>query len=145
MKEKQNDNIIFLNLIYQNAQMGIIGIDTVLPKVEDEQIAKIINTQRKEYDKIMEEAKKILIKYGAQEEEIGKLKQISSKVMSEAMTMGKDDKTIAKLMMEGNEKGVIAITEKLNTYKDKDQEIIDLAQKLLETAEHNREEFKKYL
>lgn len=145
MKEKQNDNIIFLNLIYQNAQMGLIGIDAVIDKVEDERIAKLISEQRQEYEEFCSDAKKILLKYGAKEEEISALKKISSKVMSEAMTMNKDDKAIAKLMMEGNEKGVIEITEKLNEYQDKDQEIVELAKKLLATEEHNREEFKQYL
>ena len=41
MKEKQNENIIFLNLIYQNAEMGLIGIDTVIKKINDEKIGKL--------------------------------------------------------------------------------------------------------
>lgn len=145
MKEKQNDNIIFLNLIYQNAKMGLIGIDVVLKKVNDEKIAKLINEQRKEYENICEYAKEILIKYGAKEEEIPKMKELSSKLMSELMSIGSDDKKIVKLMMEGNQKGVIELQEKLNTYQDKDPEVIELAKKLLETEEHNREEFKDYL
>ncbi len=145
MKEKGNDNIIFLNLIYQNAEMGLIGIDAVIDKVEDEKVAKLISEQRAEYENICDEAKKILLDYGAKEEEIGKLQKISSKIMSEMMSFNKDDKDIVKLMMEGNEKGVIAIQEKLNKYKDQDSEIVNLAKKLLATEEHNREEFKKYL
>ncbi len=145
MKEKQNDNIIFLNLIYQNAQMGIIGIDTVLGKIKDEKLAKLVNEQRSEYESICEMTKKVLLKYGAQEESIGKIKEAMSKMMSEMMTLKSDDKKIAKLMMEGNEKGAIAIQEKLNMYQDKDSEIIELAKKLLATEEHNREEFKKYI
>lgn len=145
MKEKQNDNIIFLNLIYQNAQMGLIGIDSVIDKVEDEQVAKLIKEQRSEYEEFCSDVKKILIKYGAKEEEISALQKLSSKIMSEAMSFNKGDKNIVKLMMEGNEKGVIAIQEKLNEYQDKDPEIVELAKKLLKTEEHNREEFKKYL
>lgn len=145
MKEKQNDNIIFLNLIYQNSEMGLIGIDVVLKKVTNEKIAKLIEEQKKEYENICHKAKEILIKYGAKEEEIPKMKELSSKLMSEMMSLGSDDKKIVKLMMEGNEKGVIAIQEKLNTYQDKDPEIIELAEKLLKTEEHNREEFKEYL
>ena len=145
MKEKNNTNIKFLNLIYQNAEMGLIGIDTVLKKVENEKIAKIINEQRKEYETFLEDAKKILIKYGAKEEEISKLKELSSKAMAEAMTIGKGDKEIAKMMMTGNEKGVLEITAELNQYEGDDEEILDLAHRLLATEEHNREEFKQYL
>ena len=144
MKEK---NIEFLNLIYQNAEMGLIGIDAVKDKVESSEIAKVIEEQRKEYDKFCSDAKKLLSKYGAKEEEISALKKLSSKIMSEAMTINKDDKNIVKLMMEGNEKGVIAIKEKLNMFKDDDisDDVRDLGEKLYATEEHNREEFESYL
>ena len=145
MKEQNNTNIKFLNLIYQNAEMGLIGIDTVIKKVENETIAKIIHEQKREYEEILADAKKILIKYGAKEEEISKLKELSSKAMASVMTMGKSDKEIAKLMMEGNQKGVLEITSGLNNYEGDDEEIINLAKRLLVTEEHNREEFKKYL
>lgn len=145
MKEQKNDNVEFLNLIYQNAEMGLIGIDTVLKKVTDEHIAKIINTQRKEYEKFCKEAKSLLENLNAKEEEIPKLKEISSKLMSEIMSLKSDDKKIVKLMIEGNQKGVIEIQEQLNNKKNINEDIIALAKRLLDTEEHNREEFKKYL
>lgn len=145
MKERQNKNIIFLNLIYQNAQMGLIDIDTVIKKLEDSHLAKLVEEQRKEYEKFLKDAKGILIKYGAKEEEISKLKELSSKVMAEAMSINKSDKEIAKMMMEENQKGVLEITAELNQYNGEDEEILNLAKRLLETEEHNREEFKQYL
>ena len=145
MKEQQNTNIQFLNLIYQNAQMGLIGIDTVIKKVENEKIAKLIQEQRKEYEEFLEDARKILLKYGAKEEEISKLKELSRKAMAEVMTMKNGDSEIAKLMMEGNQKGVLEITAELNQYHGDDEEILNLAKRLLATEEHNREEFKQYL
>ena len=142
---KENSNIKFLNLIYQNAQMGLIGIDMVIRKVENEKIAKLIGEQKKEYEKFLSDAHEILIKYGAKEEKISKLKELSSKVMATFMTMNKSDKEIAKLMMEGNQKGVLEITAELNNYDGSDDEILSLARRLLATEEHNREEFKTYL
>ena len=142
---KENSNIKFLNLIYQSAQMGLIGIDMVIKKVENEKIAKLIGEQKKEYEKFLSDAHEILIKYGAKEEKISKLKELSSKVMATFMTMNKPDKEIAKLMMEGNQKGVLEITAELNNYDGNDEEILSLARRLLATEEHNREEFKTYL
>ena len=142
---KENSNIKFLNLIYQNAQMGLIGIDMVIKNVENEKIAKLIGEQKKEYEKFLSDAHEILIKYGAKEEEISKLKELSSKVMATFMTMNKPDKEIAKLMMEGNQKGVLEITAELNNYDGNDEEILSLAKRLLATEEHNLEEFKAYL
>ena len=111
----------------------------------NDKIAKIIHEQKREYEKFLKDAKKILIKYGAKEEEISKLKEISSKAMANVMTMGKTDQEIAKLMMEGNQKGVLEITAEINQYEGNDEEILDLAKRLLATEEHNREEFKQYL
>ena len=145
MKEQQNSNIKFLNLIYQNAQMGLIGIDRVKKRVESEKIAKLIGEQKKEYEKFLSDAHEILLKYGAKEEEISKLKELSSKAMAMMMTINKSDKEIAKLMMEGNQKGVLEITAELNNYDGDDEEILSLAKRLLATEEHNREEFKTYL
>lgn len=125
--------------------MGLIGIDMVIKKVENEKIAKLIGEQKKEYEKFLSDAHEILIKYGAKEEEISKLKELSSKVMATFMTMNKSDKEIAKLMMEGNQKGVLEITAELNNYDGNDEEILSLARRLLATEEHNREEFKTYL
>lgn len=125
--------------------MGLIGIDMVIRKVENEKIAKLIGEQKKEYEKFLSDAHEILIKYGAKEEEISKLKELSSKVMATFMTMNKSDKEIAKLMMEGNQKGVLEITAELNNYDGNDEEILSLARRLLATEEHNREEFKTYL
>ena len=125
--------------------MGLIGIDMIIKKVENEKIAKLIGEQKKEYEKFLSDAHEILIKYGAKEEKISKLKELSSKVMATFMTMNKPDKEIAKLMMEGNQKGVLEITAELNNYDGNDEEILSLARRLLATEEHNREEFKTYL
>lgn len=125
--------------------MGLIGIDMVIKKVENEKIAKLIGEQKKEYEKFLSDAHEILIKYGAKEEKISKLKELSSKVMATFMTMNKSDEEIAKLMMEGNQKGVLGITAEFNNYDGNDEEILSLARRLLATEEHNREEFKTYL
>lgn len=144
MEEKENANVTFLNLIISNAKMGIIGIDAVLDRVESSEILKIIKEQRAEYDNIIHMGKKLLTKYGVEEEAVS-VKEVTSKIMSKIMVSGSDDKKIVKMMMEGNEKGVIAITQRLNEYEDKDHEIVKLAKKLLATEEHNRDEFKQYL
>lgn len=52
---------------------------------------------------------------------------------------------IAKMMIEGNNMGIIAITEKLNNYQGADKKIIKLAKDLLKIEERNLENLKKYL
>jgi len=146
MGEKmKEESIKLLNLIYQNSQMGVLNIETVLKKIKDEKIAKLVKSQQLEYDKISKMAINLLAKYDQEPKNISKMKELSSKVMGEAMTMNADDKKIVKLMMSGNERGLIEIQENINSYDKSESEILNLAQKLLATEEHNREEFKKYL
>ncbi len=141
-----DSEVEFLNYIYKNAQMGVIGIDDVITKANNEKFIKLLKSEREEYQTICNEAENILKKYGKQNEEIGVMAKMSSKMMSE-MKMLKDDsdETIAKMMMEGTNKGIIAITEKINSYNIKDAEIVVLATKLKATLEKNVDELKKFL
>lgn len=140
------EEVEFLNYIYKNAEMGVIGINDVITKASNEKFEKLLNTEKKEYQNICKEAEDILKKYGKNTEEIGLMAKMSSKMMSE-MEMMKDnsDQTIAKMMMEGTNKGIIEITEKINAYDNNDVEITVLAQKLKATLEKNIEDLKKYL
>lgn len=140
------ENIEFLNYVYQNAQMGVVGIDDISSKIENEKLEKIISTQRSEYEKIMEDALVIFKKYGKEKTDISAMAKMSSFMMSK-MKLAADasSSAIAKMMIEGSNKGIIEITEKLNYYIDADEEIIDLAKKLLKTEESNLDDLKEFL
>ena len=142
-----NKDIEFLDYIYQNAEMGLVGIDKIIDRVSDESLERLILEQRAEYAHIMDDAKDIYKKYGKYEKELSKLTKISSNIMTEMMMITKKGETnlIAKMMIEGSNKGIIAITEKLNNFTDSDSEIKALAEKLLATEQHNLDELKKYL
>ncbi len=146
MKKNENKEVEFLNYIYKGADMGVIGIDNVIVKVQNEKLENLLKTEREEYENIKKEAENILKKYGRQTEEVGTMAKMSTKMMSE-MEMLKDnsDQTIAKMMMEGSNKGVIEITEKINGYDVEDAEIVVLANKLKSTIENNIDDLKKFL
>lgn len=146
MKKNMSEEVEFLNYIYKNAEMGIIGIDNVITKVTNEKFEKLLKIQKEEYETITREAEDILKKYGKQNEEVGAMAKISTKMMSEmAMLKDNSDQTIAKMMMEGSNKGVIEITEKINAYNNTDAEIVVLANRLKATIEKNIDDLKKYL
>ena len=143
---KVNNHIEFLNYIYKNVEMGIVGINDIIPKVKDEEFENLLNEQKSDYENICNEAIEILKKYGKEQQELNKMAKISSYMMSMMKTM-KDPSTsnLAKMMMEGSNKGIIEITEKINNFKEKDEEIVDLANKLLETEQNNLDNLKKFL
>jgi len=146
MKKNMSEEVEFLQFIYKNAEMGVIGIDNIITKIKDEKFEKVLQKQKEEYENVCKEAEDILKKYGKQNEEVGTMAKVSTKVMSEMASL-KDDSTqnFAKMMVEGTNKGIIEITEKLNAYNNSDAEIVVLANKLKVTEEKNIEELKKYL
>lgn len=143
---KDNKNIEFLNAIYQISEMGIIGINDVIDKVKKSEFRKFLESQRKEYDTILNESEKIFASYGAKEKELGKMVKMNSKVMAEMKLLkNKDDTEIAKMMAEGTSKGIIKLESAMNSYNESDEESFKLAEKLMQTLKNNIEGLKIYL
>ncbi len=141
-----DSEVEYLNYIYKNAEMGVVGIDDIITKVTDEKFLKLLKNEREDYQSICNEALDILKKYGKQNENIGMMAKMSSKMMSEVkMLKDSSDQTIAKMMMEGTNKGIIEITEKINAYNIDDAEIVVLANRYKAMLEKNIDELKKYL
>ena len=141
-----NNHIEFLNYIYQNAQMGVVGIKDIIGKVENEKFEKLLNEQKADYQNICDEAIEILKKYGKEQKELNKMAKISSYMMTQMKTMSDSSTSnLAKMMMEGSNKGIIEITEKLNNFAEQDEEIVALANKLLETEQNNLDNLKQFL
>ena len=139
-------NIEVLDNIYKTAQMGIIGIDDVLTKITNEQLKDVIYKQLKEYQEICESAKKIYKDYGQEASELGKMAKMNSKMMVEAKCLNKEcNKTIAKMMIEGTNKGIIKITTALNNSKKDDLELTKLANQFLKIEQDNIDELKQFL
>lgn len=146
MKKNEDQNVEYLNCIYKNANMGIIGIDDIIEKVNSSEFEKVLNNEKNEYDAICREAINILKKYGKKEEDVSSLAKVSTKIMSEMKLLKETtDEVIAKMMIEGTNKGIIEVSEKINSYDNSDSEIVLLLNKLSELLKNNIEELKKYV
>lgn len=146
MKKNEDQNVEYLNCIYKNANMGIIGIDDIIEKVNSSEFEKVLSNEKNEYDAICREAINILKKYGKKEEDVSSLAKVSTKIMSEMKLLKETtDEVIAKMMIEGTNKGIIEVSEKINSYDNSDSEIVLLLNKLSELLKNNIEELKKYL
>ncbi len=146
MVMKMKENIEFLNYIYQNAQMGVVGIDDIINKITDEDFENVIKEQKDDYETICKETSAIFKKYGKEEKELPMMAKVGSYIMSEMKTLT-DSSTnmLAKMMIEGSNKGIIEITEQLNNYSGDDEEIRTLANKLLKIEQKNLDNLKKFL
>lgn len=140
------DNIDYLNYIYQNARMGIIGIDNISCKVENIDLKKVISEQYDDYNSICDECIKLFLKYKKEEKDINMLAKINAYISANMNLIGKElDKEIAKLMIKGSNTGIIEIIKNNHKYEHCDKEIKKIADKLLKIEEKNLEKLKPYL
>ena len=132
--------------LYQNVEMGIVGIESLENKIESRSLAKLILNQKKEYEILKEKLVSLCSKYNVEDKELGSFAKISSDLMVNMKTlMDKSEHTIAKMMMEGTNKGLIQLEELLNNYQGKDEKILDLIKKTIDLEHQNNEELKIYL
>lgn len=138
--------IEMLNFIFKNAEMGIIGIDDLIEELEDTNFLSLIKKQREQYAKVTKEARNLISDFGAKVEENSNISKVRSNLLVKMSSIkDKSIKKYAKMMIEGTNKGIIELQEKINAYNIDNSEIINLANSLLEIEENNIEELKKYL
>ena len=132
--------------LYQNVEMGIVGIESLENKIESRSLAKLILNQKKEYEILKEKLVSLCSKYNVEDKELGSFAKISSDLMVNMKTlMDKSEHIIAKMMMEGTNKGLIQLEELLNNYQGKKEKIIDLIKKTIDLEHQNNDELKIYL
>jgi len=135
-----------LNHVYQTAEMGVDGIQSVLKYADEPKLLSALNAQMEEYRKLQDSAGEMLRARKQEPKGISSMAKVGSEMMSAMKTMTDHSATkIAEMMIQGSTMGV---TKSIRTIRDcelQDQRVRDLADKLLETEQANIEEMKKYL
>ncbi len=143
---KNNEEV--LSFIWQNADMGIIGISSVLKFVNNEDFKELLEEQMEEYNKICEKVGDLMLESNDEEKykDSSKISEIRTNLMSNMKLMkDKSISNVAKMMIEGTNRGIIEIQEKINSYKISDKKVEKLAMEFKDMLEHNLDELKKYL
>lgn len=143
---KMIEDVKLLNFIYKNAEMGIIGIANIKKDIKSKKFMKVIKEQENDYIAICTEALELLNQEHEKVEGITPMASLMTMIDAKMKTI-KDSSTsnLAKMMMTGNNKGIIEIQEKINNYDGHNKKVISLAKKLLETEKRNLNDLKKYL
>lgn len=141
MKEKE----VVLKL-YQNLDMGVIGIESIEDKIETQNLAKVILEQKEKYNQLKKEMISLCKKYDVEDKELGTFVKMNSDFMANMKTlMDHTDSHIAKMMLEGTNKGLIQLEELLNHYEGNDEKLISMIQKIIDEERKNYEELKIFL
>lgn len=140
------ENTELLDYIYQNAQMGTESISHLIKIAEDVDFRRTLEDQLCEYQKVLDEAEEMIQRRGQSAEGVGPMAKISSYIMVELKTFtDKSPSKMAKMMLQGSTMGVLEITKRIKEYQGANKEVLNLAQDLLKTEQHNVDELKKYL
>lgn len=141
-----NSNIEFLNYIYQNSEMGKSTISELISIVEDEPFKKNLESQLREYTEIFDISSNKIEQAKEKSKGISGLTKLTSYIMINIKTLtSKTPSHISQMLIQGSTMGIIDVTKRLKEYKDADQDIKDIANRLLKFEQQNVEEMKKFL
>lgn len=135
-----------LNFLCKNAEMGIIGIDAVKDYATSDKFKEELLNQREEYSKIYKSAHNMLKENGCDIAHPSPMAKMSTEMMSKMKTLtDSSDSKIAEMMLQGSSMGVAKAIKRSREYDNSNEQITDLAGKLVKTEELNVDNMKKYL
>ncbi|MBR1679841.1 MAG: hypothetical protein IJ743_02435 [Bacilli bacterium] len=141
MEEKE----VILKL-YHNVEMGVVGILSIEDKIDSKKFYEVIQAQKREYQRVSKEMSKLCDKYDILKKDLSSMAYMMSDMMAN-MKLSLDNSVshIAKMMMEGTNKGLIELETIQNHYQGKDQELKNLISDIIQMEQKNNEELKLYL
>lgn len=127
-----------LNDIIKTSQMGINGINVVMDKTRQPALRQALKVQRREYSDIEQQAKLLAQRKGYKIDQIKPITRRMGAMMSKTqLLVGEPDSKIAGMMIQGNTRGMILSLKNMRRCNQPDQQVAQLAQKLLQTEENN--------
>lgn len=139
-------DIEVLNKMYKVVDMGIIGIEEVIKKVDDSCLEKVMLDQKKEYLVVRSDIKNLLDEYEEDPKGISTMARVSNDIYTNMKLMGNENnQEIAKMMLEGTNRGIMDVTKIKNEENFKNEAIKPIIDHLLDILEYNERELKKYL
>ena len=136
----------FLTSMLHTVQMGQTGIRSVMKNAVGAQLKTELKAQLKEYDAIEQEAHGIALSRGWELKELDPaIKGMTNMMTISRLSFGNTDSKAAKMMIQGNTRGIIKGYKNLNQFPPSDQRVANLAQKLIDYEETNNHQLQGFL
>lgn len=140
------NDCMMLNYIRQNLDMGIDGINKVIPYAKNPSFRNALESQLSEYRSLYAEAGNLLCQNGGEEKNISPLTKMSTEIMSSMKCMSyNEDSKIAEDMIRGTTTSITKLSRHLGEYHDANPEIVELSKKVIRVEEKNVEKMKEFL
>ena len=135
-----------LDSVLKTVQMGQCGIRCVQDSAEGAELRQVLTDQLGEYDNIERDAYSLASNRGWELEPLNQGVERMSSMMAKMQLMGgQKDSKIAKMLVQGNARGMIKGLKNLHHCVKLDASVNDLAQTLLRREEENIRQACRYL
>ena len=135
-----------LDSLLKTVQMGQCGIRCVQDSAEGAELRQALTDQLGEYDSIERDAYALASNRGWELEPLNQGVERMSSLMAKMQLMGgQKDSKIAKMLVQGNTRGMIKGLKNLHHCVKLDASVNDLAQTLLRREEENIRQACRYL
>lgn len=135
-----------LDSLLKTVQMGQCGIRCVQDSAEGAELRQVLTDQLGEYDNIERNAYSLASNRGWELEPLNQGVERMSSMMAKMQLMGgQKDSKIAKMLVQGNTRGMIKGLKNLHHCGKLDPSVDDLAQTLLRREEENIRQACRYL
>ena len=135
-----------LSSVLKTAQMGQVGIRSVLDTRMRPGLRKALEQQLREYDQIETEAHALASQRGWELKDLDPaLRMMSNMVTRMKLSVGGSESKIADMMIQGSTKGMIKGLRNMHQFPREDSRISALSQKLLDTENANIRQMQAFL
>ena len=140
------DTVKLLKECNAGIKMGVNSINEVFDNVENDELRKILNDSRDEHQRLGSETHKLLNDYDDEGKETNPMARSMSWLKTNIMlSLDERDSTVADLITDGCNMGVKSLNKYLNKYPAAEEEVKDIAKKLISMEEDLANNMRKYL
>lgn len=146
MVNMEEHTISLLKECSSGCKMAMRTIQQVREYARDEKLERLLDAYEKKHRDLEKSTIQLLEHYNKKDEEPGKMAEFMAKMDIEMkMLVHADSHQIAKLMMDGCNMGIQALSEKINQYTEASKESLDIAKKIVKAEEDFMAEMKEFL
>lgn len=140
------DDIAIYKSVQKNTEMAMKAIETIEPKVYENELALLLEKTNRQYADIHEKAVSGLQEAKIEPKKTGGLEQMMLVGGITGNTLFNTSTShIAELMIKGSNMGILDLTKTLNHNPNGEEKSMELANELMHMENRNLEEYKKYL
>lgn len=140
------DDIAIYKSVQKNTEMAMKAIETIEPKVYENELALLLEKTNRQYADIHEKAVSGLQEAKIEPKKAGGLEQMMLVGGITGNTLFNTSTShIAELMIKGSNMGILDLTKALNHNPNGGEKSMELANELMHMENRNLEEYKKYL